>query len=364
MVERPEGWNETLYNKLSFEYLIECAKNYSIEEWNQAYDAYLRSEWERIFPDEVYDPENIQKLFDADFVLPDFSNEDFTNAIQEGADFRHALLKGADFYMAHLEGANFYDADLKGAKFWMAHLERSKFWDAHPEGADFRYAHLEGAEFWDTHLEGAQFILSVINGETLFTNNTIDTKTNFTGTSLSSARIDPELRTQLERNIRHIHWGKWYKKPKLYPYMAGIKDKIIFKSSPKKSLKKKKWEIKHCWVDTIINAFVRTFWLISNYGSSTKRIIAVFFGWNILWACIYFYILPFLPGINTTVLNVSNIWAALLQTNLMMFSITDLATEGLALFPMLCVTIHIVVGYFILAALITRLGIMFQNLSP
>jgi hypothetical protein len=122
--------------------------------------------------------------------------------------------------------------------------------------------------------------------------------------------------------------------------------------------------MKRCWVDTIINAFVRTFWRISDYGSSTKRIIAIFFSWNILWAVIYYYLLPFLPGTSTTVLNVSNIWAAILQTNLMMFSITDLATEGLDILPMFFVTIHIVVGYFILAALITRLGIMFQNLSP
>jgi hypothetical protein len=49
MVERPERWNKELYDKLSFEYLIECAKNHRIDEWNQVYEAYLRSEWKRIF---------------------------------------------------------------------------------------------------------------------------------------------------------------------------------------------------------------------------------------------------------------------------------------------------------------------------
>jgi hypothetical protein len=49
MADRSEGWNKELYDKLSFEYLIECARNYQIEEWNRAYEEYLRSEWKRIF---------------------------------------------------------------------------------------------------------------------------------------------------------------------------------------------------------------------------------------------------------------------------------------------------------------------------
>ena len=48
--KRPEGWNKELYDKLSYDFRIECAKNGEIEEWNQVYEAYLRSEWERVFP--------------------------------------------------------------------------------------------------------------------------------------------------------------------------------------------------------------------------------------------------------------------------------------------------------------------------
>ena len=445
---RPEGWNKELYDKLSFEYLIECAKNHRIDEWNQAYEEYLKSEWERLFPDERYDSGNKGKLFayHYGFVRPDYSKKDFKKAISdganfsrvhlEGADFHHAHLDGAIFIDAHLEEADFHDAHFKGAYFHHAHLDGVIFIDAYLEGADFsnsdanfkkayfHNAHLEkavfnnvrlaetefihtyleeakfrdthldgaaffsarleganfskaslkGAEFVDTrleganfntaHIEGSYFNYAILNGETLFTNNTIDNKTDFTGASLSSARIDPDIRTKLERNIRQTFWEKWYAKPKLYPDLGKIKNTLIVKFSHNTSPEKKDWETKPCWVDRIINAFVRLFWLISNYGSSTKRIIAVFFGWNLIWAFIYFCLLPYVPGTSTTVLNVSNFGAAILQTNLMMFSITDLATEGLDILPMLCVTIHIVIGYFILAALITRLGIMFQNLSP
>lgn len=331
MDERPEGWNKELYDKLSHDFLITCAQNDGIEEWNQAYEAYLRSEWGRRFPSEGYDSENIGKLFDnrSGFVKPDFQDEDFTDEIRKKANFS----------------------------------------GVHLEGADFHFAHLEGARFNSAHLEGAEFILAIVDGETLFFSNTIDDKSDFTGTSLSSARIEPELRTQLERNIRQLRWEQWYTMPKFYPDLAEIKTKLISKFSSGKIPEKKNWETKHSWVDRIINAFVRLFWWISNYGSSTKRVIAVFFGWNLMWALIYQYILPLqthpiLAGAVTTVLDAHDFIIALLQTNLMMFSITDLAAIVLDYPALLCVTIHIVVGYFILAALITRLGIMFQNLSP
>ncbi len=80
--------------------------------------------------------------------------------------------------------------------------------------------------------------------------------------------------------------------PKFYPDLAEIKTKLISKFSSGKFPEKKNWETNHSWVDRIINAFVRLFWWISNYGSSTKRVIAVFFGWNLIWALIYQYILP------------------------------------------------------------------------
>ncbi len=87
------------------------------------------------------------------------------------------------------------------------------------------------------------------------------------------------------------------------------------------------------------------------------------------WAFIYQFVLPLqsvpiLVGTNTMVLHTPTIITAVMQTNLMMFSITDVATKNLDYPALIFVTVQIVIGYFILAALITRLGIMFQNLSP
>ncbi len=97
-----------LYDKLSHDFLITCAQNDGIEEWNQAYEAYLRSEWGRRFPSEGYDSENIGKLFDnrSGFVKPDFQDEDFTDEIRKKAKIPGVHLEGADSIVPILRGQN------------------------------------------------------------------------------------------------------------------------------------------------------------------------------------------------------------------------------------------------------------------
>ena len=208
MDERPKGWNKELYDKLSFDFLIECSQHGGIDEWNLRYEAYLKSEWERIFPhDKEYDPKNIGKLFylNSGFVRPGLSGKDIKNAIDRGAHFFGAHFKGANFSVAHLEGAQFFGAHLEGANLTWVHLDRADFRCAHLEGADLYYAHLGGADFSLANLEGARFNYVMVNGETLFINNTIDDKTDFTGTNLSLLRINPNLKKHLERNIRKLN---------------------------------------------------------------------------------------------------------------------------------------------------------------
>ncbi|WP_319378070.1 pentapeptide repeat-containing protein [uncultured Methanocorpusculum sp.] len=280
MVEGSEGWNKELYDKLSFEYLIACGKNNKIVEWNLAYEAYLKSEWKRTFQDEGYDPENIKRLIDEDsgFVRPDFS----------GRDFKNANLHGAYFLGAHLEDANFVDA----------------------------------------HLKGSQFIQVAVNGGTHFNYNPIDGKTNFTGTSLSSARIFPELRTQLERNIRQIRWEEWYKDNKLLAIPAKI------------------------------------FWKISDYGSSTLSIIFTFLFSNVLFMMFYL-VLRNADLLHGYILSPGNdLLLAYMQTTLVPFGILGIDLTTLSLLPVFIIFLQVIFGYTILAALVTRMAIMFQNLSP
>ena len=360
MVERPEGWNEDLYNKLSLEYLIECAKNEQFDEWNQAYEAYLKSEWKRLFPDEKYDLGNIGKLFydGSEFVRPDFQEIDFTDAIKEqayfidahlegayfmsanledanidrahleGANFNGAHLKGVNFNGAHLENASFGYANLENAYFKNAHLENADLHDVHLEGASFNGAHLEDARIEYAHLEGAQITLAVVNGDTLFFANTIDDKTDFTGTSLSSARILPELRTQLERNIRQIRWEKWYNDNKLLAIPARI------------------------------------FWKISDYGSSTRAVLYTFLFSNVIFTMFYLTLRD-ADLLHGSILSSGNdLLLAYMQTTLVPFGILGIDLTTLSPIPITIIFIQVIFGYTILAALVTRMAIMFQNLSP
>ncbi len=340
MVEGPDGWNKELHDKLSFEFLIKCVQNERIKEWNKEYDKYLKSEWERLFPGVKYDPENIGELFDSNsrFQRPDYSDHDFKNALTRKGSFINANLKGARFRSADLKGIRFRNTHFEGAIFSGSDVKGSDFLDSHLGGSDFSYADIKGTLFWNTHLEkadftsahleGAQFTLAVVNGETLFTNNTIDDKTDFTGTSLSSARIEPELRTKLERNIRQLRWEKWYAKNKL-------------------------WEIP-----------ARVFWKISDYGSSTRSILFTFLFSNFIFTMIYLALRD-ANLLHGTILSSGNdILLVFMQTTLVPFGILGIDLTTLSPIPITIIFIQVIFGYTILAALVTRMAIMFQNLSP
>jgi len=241
----PDGWNERLYDNLNFRYLVECASDGLIDEWNEAYEEYLRSEWERLFPNMIYYSKNIQALIHAHFVRPDYKKKRFKKEILDGADFSSLHLEGANFSYANLEDGCFWDTYLAGSDFTGSHLSGSDFTGSHLENVSFSYAHLEGADFTLAHLReamfenaqlkdarfngtylehanfffgrlegtyfiysrllGTRFNLAVVNGETLFFNAIIDDKTDFTGTNLSVVRIEPKLRKHLERNIRKLN---------------------------------------------------------------------------------------------------------------------------------------------------------------
>ena len=380
MDEKPEGWNQELYEKLSFEYLVECGENERIGEWNSLYLEYLESEWKRLYSEGKWDPIDSVRMVvsNPQLIGPDFSGAnfqeahleavDFRGAQLESAEFRGAQLEGAAFRGAHLEGANFRKACLKGTYFEAAHLEGAKFSGAHLEGGDFLWAHLEGtdfvwahleevafvwahlegadfsrahlggADFSRAHLEGAKFIYSIVDGETLFTENAMDGKTDFTGTGISATRIDPLLRTKLEKNIREIRWKAWYKNHKF------------------------------------LQIIMRPFWLLTDYGASTIRPVCAFILWNTIFAIIYFlwlgndfeelmtlYTTPFWTNIGDNVIIFLTDW---MKSNLMIISLTDMATTKIEPFTLFFVFLHVFGGYFILVALVARLSIMFQNLSP
>jgi hypothetical protein len=351
-----EADGEKKFRQEHYNLLKRCAEKGDMTEWNEWYEGYQKARRK--------------------------SGED-TGAWLEGANLKEANLQGA-----YLEEAYLKEANLQGAHLERAYLEGAYLEGANLQGAQMAMAQMEGALLLEAHLQGADFIFAQVDSTTFITGDPkkiIDDDTDFTGVGLSAARIDPKLRTRLERNIRKKQWEEWYVKPRVYPLavflseqwkkIRGNTPEEISKTDPPQSKEKKKKLTGKEWLKNIfVDIPTELFWWVSDYGSRTTRILYTFFGLNLFFTALYLWVVPHLPTFregaspmfaelmyNTTSVDP---FAAFIQSNMIVFSITDVATGNLDYIPMLFVLIHIVLGYGLLAALVTRFAIMFQSLSP
>jgi hypothetical protein len=270
----------------------------------------------------------------------------------EGANLRKAHLEGAALMEAHLEGADLMEAHLEGANLRKAHLEGAALIEAHLEGAALIEAHLEGAALLIAHLEGVNALGSIVDGKTLIASCYVDGKTNFAMVGLDSARIDPSLLARLKTNIRRFAWKDYYE------------------------------TISTSWRGRLKANFCRFFWYLSDYGSNTSRILLMFFIFTIIFTGIYLFIANNAPGVLTyQVLNSDTAasipwWLDLVRN--FCFAVATMVTLGFgginvaivsnyfgwSAFAFVVVTFNLFIGYFLLAVLVTRIGILFQSLGP
>ncbi|MHC4396202.1 MAG: pentapeptide repeat-containing protein [Planctomycetota bacterium] len=262
------------YNEEQYQKLLDCSKGgkAGIEEWNT---------WRQEHLDEEILLEGAD-LSNAHLEGAELSNAHLkgaylrgarlkgtllTIANLKGAILRGAYLEGALLIGACLEGANLMRANLEGAELSRAHLEGADLGEADLKGAYLWQAHLEGADLSEAHLEDADFSRAIVDGGTLIWGCTVNRKTKFEGVGLDSARIYPALKQLLESNIRQMNWKQW----------------CIFKDWDEKKPHKKRHKLCRCFL-----SLINWFWRISNYGLSTWRIIAWFFGLAICFATVYF----------------------------------------------------------------------------
>ena len=328
-----------------------------------------------------------------------------SGAYLEGADLSCANLESADLRRVMLKDANMSKANLRSANVTWECLKVAKKLTAvtFPQiciskedmsNCDLSNTGLEGVTIENTLIKGANFRFARVDGNTLITGDPdkiIDDNTDFTGVGLSEARIDPKLRTRLERNIRKKQWEEWYVKPRVYPFQVALIEKWnrirggnsteppkTSDTAPSESQMPKTESNRPTWEQWLKNIFIdiptETFWWLSDYGSKTTRILGAFIGLNLIFTALYLWVVPHLPTIRQgatpmfaeLMYNTSTVdpVAALIQSNMIVFSITDVATSNLDYIPMFLILVHIVLGYVILAALVTRFAIMFQSLSP
>lgn len=280
----------------------------------------------------------------------------------EGATLHETRLEGATLAVARLEGADLFEVHLEGAKISGARLEgtdlvRSNFRGAqllmtNLQGANFKEADLQNVWLKESNLHSANFNLARVNGDTSITECKFDRNTDFTGVGLDAATIDPELKAAFKNNIRRIRWQKWAE------------------SAPTKW---KKWYRKT----------VNLFWLLSNYGSSTERILGWFFGLAGYFGLLYWlYAIPE-SGAYSIIEELRladgngqpfSIWHTLARA--LYFSVVTMTTLGFgdmhaaktgglpSYLGYLFLSVQVMLGYVMLGALVTRMGILFTSEAP
>jgi len=239
------------------------------------------------------------------------------------ADLSHAHLEHVDLIWANLKNANLFGAHLENAHVISADLRKAMLSNAHLQGADF------GPELGKTRLEGAFFENAIMNGSTLIWHCSVDRCTNFQGVGLDSARIDTGTKQLLEYNIRRNNWDDWYKE--------------------------------HC----LLRWPVWLFWLISDYGLRTWRVIATFFGLAIAFGVVY-WLCPSCVMVNDVVGDIRGFWHALY------FSVVTMTTLGfgdIAANPdswggQTLLMLQVILGYVLLGALVTRFAVLFTAGGP
>ena len=112
---------------------------------------------------------------------------------------------------------------------------------------------------------------------------------------------------------------------------------------------------------------VRVFWSISDYGQSTRRVVASFF----LLASLFAFAYGFIPGLVTDFHEVDGqtVSTSVLPFRAVYFSIVTMTTLGFgdmyaapgSIMGHLLLTLHVILGYVLLGALVTRLAILFQE---
>jgi hypothetical protein len=231
----------------------------------------------------------------------------------EAPDLTGAVLDGIK-----VPGANLRDANLNDAK-----LQRSVLVDAD----------LRGATLVGSCLQGANFEAAIVDERTKVWTDFIDKETDFTGVALSNARVDPGTRQLLEYFARRRRWGKYYR---LAPW----------------------WWFPFRW------SAWRGFWSISDYGISTGRIVLIFAVVAFLFTAVYYCHPEFIEGLSghkCTICLRAFYFSVVTMTTL---GFGDMRADPNYWQGHVLVMGQVVCGYAILAALVTRLAVLFTAGGP
>lgn len=312
-----EKKKEPKFSQEQYEMLMRCSEKRDMREWN---------DWRDKNPNEEIWLQG-EKAFLAEAHL-------------EKAQLWRAHLEGAILYQARLDGANLFEAHLVDTHLEAAYLIGTILSSCYLTGANLIAARLNGAVFNRSNLEGAKFNIAQVDSETHIAYCTFDKNTDFTGVAMDVVTIDPGLKAALKNNIMRIQWQKWFAEGN--------------------------WA-----AQALKNCFVRPFWWMTGYGSSTANIIYYFVVLAYLFGSLYFFLEAAGYGV-VEGLGVANMpWYHTWLRGLY-FSVVTMTTLGFGdLYAMktsywghVLLMAQVILGYVLLGALVTRLGILFTSEAP
>lgn len=289
-------------------------------------------------------------LNSGDFTDEKGKKHNFTAEVHlEKSNLSDCQVQEANLVKASLRGSMLVGTHLEHSDLKVAHLEDTFIWEAHLEHANLVAAHLENAKLWETHLQGAQLLGAHlehamvywcdVDGSTSVWGCWINRYTHFGGTSLNGVHIHPSTKQLLEYNIRRKNWEDWYKE---HPTLE--------------------------WV-------VKPFWLMSDYGLSTGRIVAVFLGLAFGFATIYWlWGLAAPTGIVDYLFvdaNGAKVGYGLALLRALHFSVvimtvgfTNMHANAHSFWAHILVGLQMILGFVLLGALVTRFAVLFTACGP
>ena len=312
-----------------YDLLKRCAAAHDAAEWNQ---------WRQLNPVEEILLEGAD-LADAHLEGVNLSMANLRGAGLVGAHLQGAYLNLADLRRCHLslarlDGAGLSGANLTGADLTGAHLDGAYLLSSNLARAELRESHLNGTTIYGANLSGASFSAAIVDGGTYIWDCAIDNSTQFLGVGIDGARVEPGLKQLLEYNVRRHRWQTWYQRHNL-----------------------QKWP-------------VRLFWLMSDYGRSTGRIVVCFFAFAMFFALLYWAFPSMVANLEATAAGPIKTW--LVPIRALYFSVVTMTTLGFgdlhanpnSLGGHLLLMTQVVLGYLVLGALLTRFSILFSAGGP
>lgn len=352
------------------DFLIRCGQTNDYEAWNKYRKKYRKVQFyfENLQLSNLnfsrFNLQNVQfessKCHHVNFETTQLTNSEFQNCDFFGssltetnlvsahlthcsfstATFSHADLRYAVMNTANIHQADFISCDLSQSSLVGASIVDSNFYDCRFYNAD-----LSSSEWQQSDLSHSNFERSKVDGATLIWDCYYDVQTLFSGVGLSGCRIEPVLASALAYNNRRHWWLKWYQQ------QLSVSQNPLVRA-----------------IKYIKTSIVKAFWWMTDYGSSTTRLLLVFLLNILIFTGIY---LMFPDMINLDI-TATNDHLLLNFLNIIYFCVVTMTSVGFGDIhassshpvSLIIISIQAVLGYILLGAFLVRVGILFQGEFP